>query len=378
MYSSAKSKITDNTFTLHNYTCEWNDIEKIIIKKSEIGNPYLILYFKDNSPPRGFDITYVDTTNLLHDLSKIADIWGIFLKIDDRVRPVLERKPPGPFSLFEPPKKDFQEPEEELAHEKTEKKSESLNISLTSKQKKAIMIVLAVVFVVWLFIIFDFLLGIYILIILFVHEGGHFIVLKIFHLETSSIIFIPFVGAGIIPKKGFTSPEVETTVALAGPLAGLSLNIVGLVLYDNWAFFAQRGYYPVVTMVFKFLMYCLPLNFFINIANLLPISPLDGGRIVKSALLRGKISFAFLLILSIIIGVWCAIELRSIIIAIIVLLGIGTLVQHYRSITSQEMNPPSWKMTILILGSWIFIIFLYWLTLPSISKELLIDPFSPF
>lgn len=213
------------------------------------------------------------------------------------------------------------------------------------------MIVLAIVFFLWLFIFLDIEIGIYILIILFVHEGGHFVALKLFHLKMDMIIFIPLVGAGIVPKDGFKTPEIEATIALAGPFAGLSLYVIGLIFYEYFPFFIQHGEKAIILMIFKFLLYCLPLNFLINFINLLPISPLDGGRIVKSALLRGKKSLILLLIFTAVTGIVITILLKSIFIAILVVTGMSTLIQHYRSIENLEKNPPSWKMSLLILAT---------------------------
>jgi hypothetical protein len=103
--------------------------------------------------------------------------------------------------------------------------------------------------------------------------------------------------------------------------------------------------------------------------------PLDGGRIVKSAPLRGKKSLILLLVFTAIIGILVTILLKSIIIALILLIGVSTIVQHYQSLKKSEMNPPSWKMTLLILGTWILIISLYWVTLHSYSKKTLTNIF---
>ncbi|MBU7042270.1 MAG: hypothetical protein HXS47_01670 [Theionarchaea archaeon] len=374
IYTSRKSTITENTFTIHNYTCDWDNIARISIKKSDYGNPYLTCYFKDNSLPKGFDIEYIDTATLLQDLHRIASEQKIILDIDDQVEPVLKEPPPEHLSFFESLKEGYTNTREEALQkhaEKISKKDEDRDsdITLTPLQKNMILIILAVAFFVWVFIEFGTFFGISILLILFVHEGGHILALNRAHLQTKAVVFIPFVGAGVIPKKGFPSPTIEAAVALAGPLAGLSLNIVGLLLYEYHAF---------TLLILKFVMICLPLNFLVNVINLLPVSPLDGGRMIKAALLRGKISFAFLLLCSVIIGIFSIITLKSIIIPIIVFLGIGTLVQHYQSITSSEIDPPSRKNTILILGAWMLLIILYWVTLPAFSKQMFTELFPLF
>ncbi|MBU7027739.1 MAG: hypothetical protein HXS48_12455 [Theionarchaea archaeon] len=38
----------------------WSNIDHITLKRSPLGNRYLAVYFKDNTPPKGFDIQYID------------------------------------------------------------------------------------------------------------------------------------------------------------------------------------------------------------------------------------------------------------------------------------------------------------------------------
>ena len=374
IYKSRKSKITGDAFISQKNTHTWNTIEKVTLKKSEIGNPYLTLYFKDNSPPRGFDIEYMDKTNLVDSLQKIALQSGFALEIDEHMKPLLEEKPQKTGTFLESFQENSKKTMEEARHKEVEKKSTNVpEFTITPTQKKCILIILAVVFFLCLFIFFDIEIGIYLMIILFVHEGGHFVALKLFHLKMDMIIFIPLVGAGIVPKEGFKTPGTEAAVALAGPFAGLSLNVIGLILYEYFPFFIQHGNKAVLIMIFKFLLYCLPLNFLINLINLLPLSPLDGGRIVKSALLRGKKSLILLLVITVFMGIITTILLKSIFIAIILVIGVSTMIQHYQSLEKQEKNPPSWKMSLLILAAWICIIILYWVTLHPDSKKILTD-----
>src|SRR5699024_8114982 len=91
-----------------------------------------------------------------------------------------------------------------------------------------------------------------------------------------------FMGAaiGIDPKK-IKNAETEFFVAYGGPLAGLISIIPAVALY----FMTQEPYWGLV----------IQLGALINLFNLFPVSPLDGGRIVT--VLSTKIWFIGLLAL---------------------------------------------------------------------------------
>src|SRR5438874_805128 len=110
--------------------------------------------------------------------------------------------------------------------------------------------------------------GIGLVVLLFVHEMGHVLEAKRQGLPVSAPLFIPFMGALITMKQMPHNAWREAKVAIAGPLLGsagaLALYIPG-VAYDSR---------PLKAIAF--------LGFFINLFNLLPASPLDGGRIAAA------------------------------------------------------------------------------------------------
>ena len=108
--------------------------------------------------------------------------------------------------------------------------------------------------------------GIGLIVLLFVHEMGHVLEAKRQGLPVSAPLFIPFLGAMITMKQMPQDAWNEAKVAIAGPLVGSAgagaIWIAGEVNNSN----------HLRALAF--------LGFLINLFNLLPIVPLDGGRIV--------------------------------------------------------------------------------------------------
>jgi Zn-dependent protease len=101
-------------------------------------------------------------------------------------------------------------------------------------------------------------------ILLFVHEMGHVIQLRREGIPASAPLFIPFLGAAVGMKRMPDNALAEARVGLAGPILGslgaaVVLLIYGLTHNDYWRALAFVG-------------------FFLNLINLLPVLPLDGGR----------------------------------------------------------------------------------------------------
>jgi len=100
--------------------------------------------------------------------------------------------------------------------------------------------------------------------LLLVHELGHVIQLRREGIEASAPMFIPFLGAVVAAKSLGDDATAEARVGLAGPVLG-SLGAALLVPVwlvtgnDFWQALAFTG-------------------FFLNLFNLLPVVPLDGGR----------------------------------------------------------------------------------------------------
>ena len=100
--------------------------------------------------------------------------------------------------------------------------------------------------------------------LLFAHEMGHYLAARQRGLAVGAPTFIPFVGAWIQLKEQPMNVETEAYVAAAGPF-------VGTVAATGVYFWARDAHSALLLAI----AYS---GFFLNFFNLLPISPLDGGR----------------------------------------------------------------------------------------------------
>jgi Zn-dependent protease len=111
--------------------------------------------------------------------------------------------------------------------------------------------------------------------LMFVHEMGHFIAARQRSLPVGMPTFIPFVGAWIELKDRPMDVETEAYVAAAGPFLGT----VGATLVYFWGSHTQSNL--LIAIAYG--------GFFLNFFNLIPLSPLDGGRM--TAILSPRIWF---------------------------------------------------------------------------------------
>ena len=100
--------------------------------------------------------------------------------------------------------------------------------------------------------------------LLLVHEMGHVIQLRREGIEASAPMFIPFLGAVVAAKSLGDDAAAEARVGLAGPVLGTIGTLIPLVLWLA----TGAEFWQALTYV----------GFFINLLNLLPVLPLDGGR----------------------------------------------------------------------------------------------------
>ena len=151
------------------------------------------------------------------------------------------------------------------------------------------------------FVLFFGLIGIpwsslpIIIAVLLIHELGHFFAMKYFGYQDTSIFFIPLFGAAAKGEKEYVRSFEEYIVFLAGPLPGMLIGIaIGIMMLSS----------PELRDNGLLKEYAI-MSFVLNYVNLLPIYPLDGGKIVQTLLFTRypKLQYYFFLVsLTVIIG----------------------------------------------------------------------------
>lgn len=119
-------------------------------------------------------------------------------------------------------------------------------------------------------LIFGWPFAIGIVVLLFIHEMGHAVVMKLKGVPIGGMVFIPLLGAAVFMRRMPKNAKDEAEVGIAGPIAGALASLVCLVLAlqpaQGLTLWAPLAYF----------------GFFINLFNLIPIVPFDGGRVLAA------------------------------------------------------------------------------------------------
>jgi len=108
------------------------------------------------------------------------------------------------------------------------------------------------------------------------HELGHVVAMRICGYRDVSIFFIPLLGAAARGREVNASQTKRAFVALMGPLPGILLALV-LMIFTPWTS------YDLLQSVVELLL-------ILNVFNLLPVKPLDGGRLFEAVLMSRSIA----------------------------------------------------------------------------------------
>jgi Zn-dependent protease len=101
-------------------------------------------------------------------------------------------------------------------------------------------------------------------VLLFIHEMGHVVALRREGIKASAPMFVPFMGAVVWARSLGDDAVTEARVGLAGPVFGTAASAVVAIVgvATGTGLLEALGY----------------IGFFLNLFNLLPVVPLDGGR----------------------------------------------------------------------------------------------------
>jgi stage IV sporulation protein FB len=132
------------------------------------------------------------------------------------------------------------------------------------------------------------------------HELGHFLAMKFYDYTDLGIFFIPLVGAYASGKKQDVSQWQSSIILLAGPVPGI---IVGILLQFTAIHFTT----DIDTLVLLHRISWILI--YLNLFNLLPVYPLDGGQLLNRLFLDSSRMIGKIFVLLSIAGMtWFALE----------------------------------------------------------------------
>lgn len=104
--------------------------------------------------------------------------------------------------------------------------------------------------------------------LLLIHEMGHIAAARVVGLRSSIPVFVPFLGAVVSLRQPPTSAKMEANIAIGGPATGTLSALICLACY-LWT--------DSLLMLVLAYTACV-----LNLFNLIPCSPLDGGKITAA------------------------------------------------------------------------------------------------
>ena len=105
-------------------------------------------------------------------------------------------------------------------------------------------------------------------VVIVIHEAGHFTAMKSYGYSNVKMLFVPLLGAFVSGQPAHIHPVKKMVVLMAGPLPGILIGMICGAIYSH---------------NHEYIYYQLALLFiFLNVFNLLPVSPLDGGQMLET------------------------------------------------------------------------------------------------
>lgn len=161
--------------------------------------------------------------------------------------------------------------------------------------------------------------------VLVFHEYGHLRAMKKFGIPTKGMYLIPFVGGLAVGDAPRTRWQ-DIYISMMGPVYGLIMSLAFYIFYlvtDN-----------------HFAGLVASISALVNIINLVPVHPLDGGRVVKSLVFSGRNYFAFtgLLVISAVCLV-LAWQMGFVFLMFFIVLGVLDIIASWRVSLAEDITP---------------------------------------
>jgi Zn-dependent protease len=119
--------------------------------------------------------------------------------------------------------------------------------------------------------LFGWAFGVGIVLLILIHESGHVVVARIMGMPVTLPVMIPFLGAFVSMKQQPRSVAQESIMAIGGPVLG---SIAAGLCYLGYLSMPDSSTGQLLRALAYF-------GFLINLFNLIPLTPLDGGRVTS-------------------------------------------------------------------------------------------------
>jgi len=173
---------------------------------------------------------------------------------------------------------------------------------------------------------FSFQFALALIACLVVHEYGHIRAMRYFNMPTKGIYLIPFLGGLAVTDGKINTRWQDVVISIMGPIFGLGMSLLCLLLFaltDN-IFFAGLAVF----------------NALLNLFNLLPILPLDGGHVLKSITfsMNSKVGLV-LCALAAAFGVWLSYTLGLALLGFLLIVGSLEIFAEWRGRHQSHLLP---------------------------------------
>jgi Zn-dependent protease len=174
-------------------------------------------------------------------------------------------------------------------------------------------------------VMFTFEFALALIAVLVFHEYGHLRAMKKFGIPTKGMYLIPFVGGLAVGDKPKTQWQ-DVYISMMGPVFGLIMTLVFYIAY-----LITKSHFAGLVASTSALL---------NLFNLIPVYPLDGGRVVKALVFSGRnyLALVALLVISALcfVGAW---SLGFYFITFFIVLGVVDIVAGWRVGLAEDITP---------------------------------------
>ncbi|OMH25785.1 site-2 protease family protein [Motiliproteus sp. MSK22-1] len=174
-------------------------------------------------------------------------------------------------------------------------------------------------------IIFSWEFALVLISVIVFHEYGHLRAMKKFNIPTKGMYLIPFFGGVAVGDKPKTQWQ-DVYISMMGPVYGLAMSIVFYLIY----LFSGNHFAGLVASI----------SALVNVINLLPVYPLDGGRVLKALVFSGRKYWGLVLLLATSAALFAvSAKYGLVLLSFFIVIGVIDLIASWRDFSREGKTP---------------------------------------